>query len=72
MIRVASEMSNSLLELALPRTDAGVYAQTIVMGLFWTILIGVVVITKARREYRTFTIGLAVINFAWFAARTVH
>ncbi len=65
-------MSNFLLELALPRTDAGVYVQTIVMGVFWALLLLAVVVLRVRREYRTFAVGLAVINFAWFAARTVH
>jgi len=65
-------MRNFILELALPRTDAGVYAQTIAMAVVWTVVISAVLILRARTEYRTFAIGLAVINFAWFAARTVH
>ncbi len=65
-------MSNFFLELALPRTDAGVYVQTIVMGVFWALVLLAVVVLRVRREYRTFAVGLAVINFAWFAARTVH
>jgi len=65
-------MRNFILELALPRTDAGVYAQTIVMAAVWAVVITTVVLTRSRTEYRTFAIGLAVINFAWFAARTVH
>lgn len=61
-----------IVELALPRTDAGVYAQTIAMTIVWAVVISAVVLLRARSEYRTFAIGLAVINFAWFAARTVH
>ncbi len=65
-------MRNFLLELALPRTDAGVYGQTIVMAIVWSVVISAAVVLRARKEYRTFAIGLAVLNFAWFAARTVH
>jgi len=65
-------MRNFILELALPRTNAGVYGQTIVMAVVWVLVISVVVLVRARSEYRTFAIGLAVVNFAWFAARTVH
>jgi len=65
-------MWNFILELALPRTDAGVYGQTIVMAIVWVVVISVAVMMRARSEYRTFAIGLAVLNFAWFAARTVH
>jgi len=65
-------MRNFILELALPRTDAGVFGQTIVMAIVWLLVISGVVLLRARSEYRTFAIGLAVLNFAWFAARTVH
>ncbi len=65
-------MSNFLLDLALPRTDSAVYVQTVVMSVFWIVVIAGAFAIRARREYRTFVLGLAVINFAWFAARTVH
>ncbi len=65
-------MSNFILEMTLPRTDAGVFVQTIVMGIFWVVTITTVLVLDARREYQTFAVGLAMVNFAWFAARTVH
>ncbi len=65
-------MSDFVLDLALPRSDSAVYVQVVVMGIIWTVVIGVLVAIGARREYRTFAVGLAVVNFAWFAARTVH
>jgi hypothetical protein len=58
-----------LLDLVLPRTDAGVHFQTVVAvvvfsaALWWT---------RRNRDLLTFVAGLATITFAWFALRTVH
>ncbi len=62
-------MTDLLVELALPRTDAGAFVQAATaVPLFGALL------WRARhnRELRTFVAGLTVITFAWFALRTVH
>jgi len=59
-----------LLDLLLPETDRGAIIQWVVMAIVWT---GVLFVARGwRREYRLFLIGLAVMNIAWFAVRTVH
>jgi len=60
----------SLLDVLLPKTDRVVFIQTIVMALFWPVVI--VATWGWRREYRVFLYGLAMINIAWFAVRMVH
>ncbi len=63
-------MKDFLLDLALPRTDRVVFIQWIVMGVFW---VGVFVATRAKsRDIRQFILGIAMLNLAWFAFRTVH
>lgn len=62
-------MSDLLVELALPRTDAGVLAQVgvaaSVFGLaFWRV--------RHNGDLRTFVAGLATLTFAWFALRALH
>lgn len=59
-----------LLDLALPRTDRVVFIQWIVMAIFWAaVFIG----TRNRnKDIRQFLIGIAMLNLAWFAFRTVH
>lgn len=62
-------MSDLLLELALPRTDAGVFVQVAVavpvfaIALWWV---------RHNRDLRTFVVGVATLTFAWFALRTLH
>lgn len=63
-------MGEFLLDLALPETDRGVFIQWIIMGAFWPIALFAT--RKASKDIRTFMIGLAVLNLAWFAARTIH
>jgi hypothetical protein len=58
------------LDLLLPKTDKAAITQWIVMGVVWTIVVAAT--WRIRREYRLFLYGLAMINVAWFAARTVH
>lgn len=62
-------MTDLFVELALPRTDAGAFAQAAaavpVFGVaLWRV--------RTNREIRTFVAGLTVITFAWFALRTIH
>ena len=63
-------MGDLLVDLLLPRTDRGAITQWIVMGLLWSAVF--VATRRLRREYRLFLYGVAMINLAWFAARTVH
>ena len=63
-------MPELLLDLLLPETDRGVAIQWLVMVPFWAV---VLVVTRRRsKDVRTFLVGLAMINLAWFAARTIH
>ena len=67
---VVSFVDDLFLDLLLPETDRGAITQWVVMAIVWT---GVLLATRGwRREYRLFLIGLAVMNIAWFAVRTVH
>jgi hypothetical protein len=59
-----------LLDLLLPETDRGAVTQWIVMGVVWLVVL--VSTRRWRREYRQFLVGLAIVNLAWFAVRTVH
>lgn len=63
-------MWDRFVDLALPRTDAGAVGQIVVMAIVWIGLIGWS--RRWRPEYRTFVVGLAVANFAWFGARMIH
>lgn len=59
-----------MLDLLLPRTDAGVYVQWAVMGTFWLLVIG---FTRRRsKDARLFIWGLATVNLAWFMIRMAH
>lgn len=63
-------MPQFLIDLALPKTDAAVFVQWAVMVPFW---LGMFVATrKASKDARTFVYGVAMLNLAWFAFRTVH
>lgn len=63
-------MKELLLDLALPETDRGVAAQWIVMGVVWAVVIAST--WRQTRDVRHFVWGLAMLNLAWFALRTVH
>jgi hypothetical protein len=63
-------MRDFLLDLVLPPSDQAVMIQWAVMVPFWLVVLGV---TRHRsKDTRTFIIGLAVLNLAWFVARTIH
>ena len=58
-----------MVELLLPRTDAGVAMQLVLaIGFFGVALVAV----RRHRDVRTFVLGLAFMTAAWFALRTVH
>jgi len=59
-----------LLDIVLPRTDRAVFIQWALAVPFW---IGVAIaIRRQSKDVKTFAVGLAVLNLAWFAVRTVH
>ncbi len=62
-------MSDLLLDLALPRTDAGAFVQAAIAVLIFGIALWHV---RHDRDIRTFVVGLATLTFAWFALRTLH
>ena len=70
MERVSFSMGELLLDIALPKTDQGVFIQWAIAAAVWPVALFFV--RKASKDVRTFVIGLAVLNLAWFAARTIH
>ena len=63
-------MKEFFLDLVLPKTDRVVAIQWIVMAVVW--LVALIAVRSRDRDIRHFVLGLAVVNLAWFAARTVH
>lgn len=62
-------MSDFLVDLALPRTDAGAFVHAaIAVPVFGMALWRV----RHNRDIRTFVVGVATLTFAWFALRTLH
>lgn len=59
-----------MLELLLPRTDAGVYVQWVVMGFVWLIVL--IATRRWSKDARLFIWGLATVNLAWFMLRMAH
>ena len=59
-----------MLELLLPRTDAGVYVQWAVMGPLWMIVM--IATRRWSKETRLLLWGLATVNLAWFMIRMAH
>jgi len=58
------------LDLLLPETDRAVFIQWGVMAAFWPLAFFTA--RKTSKDTKTFLIGLAILNLAWFAARTIH
>jgi hypothetical protein len=58
-----------MIELLLPRTDAGVAVQALVVTL---LAVAGLVLTWRNRDLRLFVGGLAMITYAWMALRMVH
>ena len=63
-------MGDFVLDQLLPATDRAVAVQWAVMIPVW--LLAIVLVRGATKDIRTFVIGLAMLNLAWFAARTIH
>jgi hypothetical protein len=62
-------VSDLLVDLALPRTDAGAFLQAAIAVPIFGIALWRV---RHNRDTRTFVAGLATLTFAWFALRTLH
>lgn len=62
-------MSDLLVDLALPRTDAGAFVQAAIAVPIFGIAVWQV---RHNRDIRAFVVGLATLTFAWFALRTLH
>lgn len=58
-----------MVEILLPRTDAGVLAQAAGAVVMFA---GAGFAVRRQRDLLVFVVGLAVITAAWFALRTVH
>jgi hypothetical protein len=69
MMIVATLLAGVFRELLLPRTDAGVAVQVVVVAV-----VGVVAFWSARRdrEIRTFVLGCVIFTYAFFGLRAVH
>jgi hypothetical protein len=63
-------MPELLLDLLLPETDRGVALQWAIMLPFWLIVF--IATRRQSQDIRVFIYGLAMLNLAWFAARTIH
>lgn len=63
-------MRQEILDILLPTSDRVVAIQTIVMAVFWLVVL--IAIRRRSKDIRTFAYGLAMINLAWFAARMIH
>jgi hypothetical protein len=58
-----------VVELLLPRTDAGALAQAVTAAVLFA---GALVAVRRNRDLLWFVGGLGTLTFAWFALRTVH
>ena len=63
-------MREFILDLLLPKTDRAVGVQFAAMAVVWAIVLPWSF--RWRNEYRTFVVGLALLNVAWFGARAIH
>jgi len=62
-------VSDLLVDLALPRTDAGAFVQAAIAVPIFGIAVWRV---RHDRDIRIFVVGPAALTFAWFALRTLH
>ena len=56
-------------DLLLPRTDGGVLAQAVVMGVIFTLAL---VLVRRDRELRLLVAGMTALTGAWFGLRSLH
>ncbi len=58
-----------MIDLLLPRTDAGALAQAIGAVVVFG---SVAIVVRRNQDLLVFVAGLAFVTAAWFALRTVH
>lgn len=58
-----------MVDLLLPRTDAGVLAQVIVAVVVFS---GAAFTVRRNHDLLVFVAGLATVTAAWFGLRTLH
>jgi hypothetical protein len=58
-----------MVELLLPRTDAGAMTQAVAAAVATT---GALIAVRRNRDLLWFVGGLATLTLAWFAVRTLH
>jgi hypothetical protein len=58
-----------VVELLLPRTDAGAMTQAVAAAVATT---WALIAVRRNRDLLWFVGGLATLTFAWFAVRTLH
>jgi hypothetical protein len=63
-------MKEFFVDLALPKTDRAVFVQWAIMLPFW--IVTLVATRQKSKDVRLFVFGIAMLNLAWFALRTVH
>ena len=69
MLIVATVLGAVFRELLLPRTDAGVAAQVVLVAI---VGVSAFVLTRRNREIRTFVLGCVIFTYAFFGLRAVH
>ena len=69
-VGVSPVVPEFLLDLLLPKTDRAVGIQWMIMVPLW--LLAIALTRNMQKETRLFVYGLAMLNLAWFAARTIH
>lgn len=62
-------MLRAMLDLLLPRTDAGVAVQAVIA---LAVFAGLGYAVRKNRDYRIFVAGLAVMTAALFGVRMIH
>ena len=66
---IATVLGGIFRELLLPRTDAGVAFQVVLVAV---VGVTALVLTRRNREIRTFVLGCVIFTYAFFGLRAVH
>ncbi len=69
MLTIATLLGGIFRELLLPRTDAGVAAQVVLVAI---VGVTALVLTRRNRDIRTFVLGCVIFTYAFFGLRAVH
>lgn len=57
------------MEILLPRTDAGVFAQAVAGAV---VLATALWLVRRDRDFRLLVLGVSTVTVAWFVLRAVH